>query len=202
MSDTEMSFQSAAGLGGLVQGAASTAAIADLLLAGLDVLETNREAAAHYITRACSALLKDKEPASADSARGGLVPWQLKRVKAFIEANLEKPLTVAELASVARLGPSYFQRAFRKSMGISVHAYLVQRRINRAQALMCSSDLPLSEIALATGFSDQAHFTMRFHRNVGVTPAAWRRERSDRRAPARRTSVGTGGAGATAMTAM
>jgi AraC family transcriptional regulator len=59
------------------------------------------------------------------------------------------------------------------------HGYLIGRRVKRAKDLMLQSDAPLSEIALAAGFSDQAHFTTRFRRVVGITPGAWRRERRE-----------------------
>jgi transcriptional regulator GlxA family with amidase domain len=149
--------------------------IAELLHAGLETLDTNREAATHYVSRAYSALV-ERESLSQSAVRGGLVPWQIKRVKAFIDSNLHKRIAIPEMAAIARLGASHFQRAFRASMGISPHAYLIARRVERAQSLILRSDTPLSEIALAAGFSDQAHMTARFHDVVGVTPARWRRE--------------------------
>lgn len=161
----------------------STQFIVELLEACLETIGTNRAAAAQYISRACAVLQEATEPPLPTDGRlltqGGLAPWQIKSVKAFIDANLDKPLDVPALASAARLGPSYFQRAFRKTVGTGPHAYLVGRRIKRAKELMLQSDAPLAEIALAAGFADQAHFTMRFRSAVGTTPGAWRRERRD-----------------------
>lgn len=156
----------------------------ELLKASLEALQTNREAATDYISRACLVLLEGHKPAGSNanagaSARGGLVPWQIKRVKAFVDANLEKQLSVREIAATVRLGPSHFQRAFRKSFGVSPHAYLVGCRVKRAQEIMLTSDSALSQIALAVGFSDQAHLTTRFHREVGVPPGVWRRENKE-----------------------
>jgi AraC-like DNA-binding protein len=158
--------------------------VVELLRAGIEALQTNRGAAKHYISRAWSALLgayeqTESSPGFNQSVPGGLISWQTKRLKAHIEANLEKQLSVRELAAIVRLGPSHFQRAFRRSFGVSPHAYVVARRVKRAQEMMLQSDAPLSQIALDVGFSDQAHLTTRFHRSVGVTPAVWRRERRE-----------------------
>ncbi|MEJ0027924.1 MAG: AraC family transcriptional regulator [Rhizomicrobium sp.] len=152
----------------------------DLLRVGLKMLDTNREAACGYILRACSVLeAADVVPDPiARPARGGLAPWQVQRVKTYVEANLEGSLTIPELSAVARLGPSHFQRAFKTQFDVSPHAYVVQRRIEKAQELMLTTDKPLCEIALCTGFSDQAHLATRFRRLVGTSPSVWRRERT------------------------
>ena len=157
--------------------------VAALLRTGLKALETDREAAAEIIASACAVLetaaatgvALDQYPAIA--APGGLVDGQIQRIKAHIEENLNAELTVAELADLVRLGPSHFRRAFKRSLGISPHAFIIQRRIRRAQELMLGTDQSLSEIALAAGFADQAHFTTRFRSNLGQTPNAWRRQR-------------------------
>jgi AraC-like DNA-binding protein len=154
--------------------------VVELLRAGIEALHTNREVAKHYVSRACSALLAGHAGVEGNhSLQGGLISWQTKRLRAHIEANLEKQLSVRQLAAIVRLGPSHFQRAFRRSFGVSPHAYVVGRRILRAQEIMLQSDTPLSQIALDVGFSDQAHLTTRFRRAVGVTPATWRRERKE-----------------------
>jgi len=151
--------------------------VVELLRASLKALDTNREAASRYISKACS-VLECAAPAPVPTPlRGGLAPWQAQRVKAHIEANLERSVTVRELSALARLGPNYFQRAFKTHFDVSPHVYVTQRRIARATDLMLSTEKTLSEIALATGFSDQAHFTTRFRRVVGTTPSVWRRER-------------------------
>jgi len=163
--------------------AAMAAAVAKLLRAGLKTLETDREAAAEIFAKACTVLevaaatdgLSDK--ASRATVPGGLTPWQVQRIKAYVDDNLNGSASVAELADVANLGPSHFRRAFKKSFGVSPHGFVVERRIRRAQELMLETNQPLSEIALQVGFADQAHLTTRFHRVVGATPGAWRRER-------------------------
>ncbi len=157
--------------------------VAELLRAGLRTLDTNREAATQYLSKACVILEtagirhSTFDGDTIGLVRGGLAPWQMHRVKAYIEANLEKPVTAKELSAVVRLGPSHFQRAFKKCFGVGPHAFVVERRLKRAQELMLATDEPLCEIALAAGFADQSHLTKTFHNAVGVTPSVWRRHR-------------------------
>lgn len=115
-------------------------------------------------------------PVAAGPTRtGGLAPWQARRVARYIDENLERALTVAELAAVGGVRPGYFGKAFKSSFGVSPHAMVLQRRVARAKILIAEGDDPLKDIALACGFSDQSHLTNRFHRLAGMTPAAWRR---------------------------
>jgi len=107
--------------------------------------------------------------------RGGLAPWQLTRVLRHIEARLASRLTNSALATLVGLSEDYFARAFKVSTGRLPHAYVVARRIERAKVLMLESDLPLSQIAVATGFSDQSHLSRSFRDHVGAAPASWRR---------------------------
>ncbi len=143
---------------------------------GLENLDTDPAGATEFAFRAYSFLQTAQNAAPDVEARGGLMRWQLRRLKAHIDTNLEKSITINELAALVTLGASYFQRAFKKSFGVSPHAYLLERRIQRAQTLMLTTDNSLCDIALAAGFSDQSHLTTRFHRAIGVTPNVWRRE--------------------------
>ena len=108
-------------------------------------------------------------------AKGGLAPWQVRKVSAHIEANVEGAIGVGDLAALARLSVSQFSRAFRQSFGQAPHAYVMCRRVARAQRLMLGDSEPLSQIALAVGLADQAHLSKLFRRYTGETPNAWRR---------------------------
>jgi AraC family transcriptional regulator len=110
--------------------------------------------------------------------RQGLAPWQVRRVLAHIDANLDKSIRNKDLADIARRSEFHFNVAFRLSVGDSPHEYIIRRRMERAQGLMLSTDAPLSQIASECGLADQAHFTRLFRRVVGETPAAWRRARA------------------------
>ena len=100
--------------------------------------------------------------------RGGLPPRALRRVREYIEDHLEETISIEALAGIVGLSMYHFARAFKQSEGLTPHDYLVRRRVRRAQELLASTDLPLSEIALASGFSDQSHCARRF-RSMSVS---------------------------------
>lgn len=113
--------------------------------------------------------------ASGRRAGAGLAPWQLRRVRAFVDAHLGSDLSIADLAAECRLSPSHFARIFSASTGTSPHKWLVKRRIERAKTLLLGGVDELSQIALACGFADQSHFTRVFLRYEGQSPGRWRR---------------------------
>ena len=111
-------------------------------------------------------------------SRGGLAPWQVKRACEKLDANLGGTLSLQQVAAEFGLSVSYFSRAFRVSTGLPPHRWLLRQRVKAAQQLMSVQDLPLSEIAISVGFANQSHFTKVFSTQVGVSPAAWRRDLS------------------------
>jgi len=96
----------------------------------------------------------------------------------YIQANVDRPLHIAELAALSRLSDSHFGRAFKGSTGLSPYRWHLKSRIERACALMATTDLSLADVAYSTGFSDQSHFTRTFAKMVGVSPGIWRRART------------------------
>ena len=106
----------------------------------------------------------------------GLAAWQVKRVAAFVEANIGENFRLGDLARIAQLSTGHFSRAFKESFGETPLGYVTRQRMRHAQAIMLSSRDPLAQIALDCGMCDQAHFTRVFRRIVGVNPAAWRRQ--------------------------
>jgi transcriptional regulator GlxA family with amidase domain len=110
---------------------------------------------------------------------GGLAPWQLRRVREHIAANLSDTLPIERLAALVRLSAGHFARAFKASMGVSPHAYIINQRLERAREMMLATREPLCAIALACGFADQTHMTRLFTRHKGRSPAAWRRVNVD-----------------------
>ena len=110
-----------------------------------------------------------------DGAGAGLPKWRLKRASAFIEENLENPITLAALAQAVGLSPVYFGAQFRLATGLSPHDYILRQRIRRAQELLLDPRISLLEVALSVGFQTQAHFSTVFKRIAGETPSHWRR---------------------------
>jgi len=117
-----------------------------------------------------------EHPETDEPVNRHLAPWQTRRAKEFVEANLAETIRIEDLADVTRLSASYFSRAFRSDFGESPYAYVVHRRIERAKEMMLFTDESLAHIAAKCGLSDQPHLTRLFHRIVGVSPASWRRQ--------------------------
>lgn len=153
--------------------------MAELCSAVRSALDDERGTAEESLRRATEFLQKmggtDAEPK--EPVRGGLSPWQIRKVTSHVETNLDRPITNGELATLVRLNLSHFGRAFRNSFGEPPHEYVIRRRVERAQGLMLSTDASLSEIALDCGLADQSHLTRLFRRIVGESPRAWRRAR-------------------------
>jgi AraC family transcriptional regulator len=121
-----------------------------------------------------------------------LAPWQARRAMEFVEANLAGTIKVEDLARAARLSTSHFSTAFREDFGEPPYAYVVRRRISRAQEMMLLTDEPLAEIAVACGLADQCHLTRLFRRIIGTSPGNWRRARRVRPQHSDRSSCGRG----------
>ena len=117
-------------------------------------------------------------PAEAElaSARGGLAPWQKRKVDRYLRERLEHPVWVDELAEQVPLSVSHFHRAFKEAFGRTLHAHIIRLRLELAQRLMLTTEMPLSEIALACGLADQAHLSKLFRRWLDETPSTWRRQ--------------------------
>lgn len=114
-----------------------------------------------------------------DARPYAIAPARMRRVKAFIEDNLQRDLGLPEIARVVALSQYHFARAFRADTGFSPHAWLVRRRCEKAKRLMVETRLPLADIAVACGFAHQSHFTNTFRRVVGLPPGRWRDEAAE-----------------------
>jgi AraC family transcriptional regulator len=110
--------------------------------------------------------------------RGGLAPWQKRRVIDLFRDHLDGSLRLPTLAQQCGLSVSHFARAFRHSFGTPPHHYLVLQRIECAKVFLSSSSYSLCEVAQKAGFSDQPSFSRTFKIIVGTTPGQWRRRRS------------------------
>jgi AraC family transcriptional regulator len=104
--------------------------------------------------------------------REDLSPAKLRTLLAFIDNNLSAPLRLAELAAAAALSQAHLARAFRNATGVSLHRYVLQRRLEHARVLLSRSDHPVLVVARQCGFADAAHLSKAYRRAFGITPAA------------------------------
>ena len=116
---------------------------------------------------------------SPDTIRAGaLVGPRLQRVLAYINDNLQRDLTVAEMASVACLSRFHFTRAFREATGQPPYKYVTAKRLERATQLLTQTHRPLADIALSICFSSQANFNRAFRSAMGMPPGVYRRRQA------------------------
>jgi AraC family transcriptional regulator len=106
--------------------------------------------------------------------RGGLPEKRLRQILDHIAAHLDDELTLSGLAAIAGLSMYHFAKAFRVSTGLPPYRYVLEARIRRAAALLRDTEESISQIALATGFSDQSQLARQFRRRVGTTPSEFR----------------------------
>jgi len=109
------------------------------------------------------------------SRPGGLSRAQCQLLNQYFEENLDRNLSLAELAGVVQLSVFHFTRKFRTEFGCPPHAYVIRKRIERAKAQLARGNVPLKVVAASSGFSDQSHMTRLFQRLLGVTPAEYRK---------------------------
>ena len=106
---------------------------------------------------------------------GGLAPGALRKVREHIEAHFTQRIDLFRLAGIAGLSTSYFSRAFKQSIGMPPHRYVMLRRLAAAAEMIRRTSKSLAEVAIEVGFSDQSHFTRIFTQMTGETPGALRR---------------------------
>jgi AraC-like DNA-binding protein len=107
----------------------------------------------------------------------------LLRAKDLADARYRERLDVPTLAAAARLSPAHFSREFRRAFGETPHQYLLTRRLERAAALLRTTDLPVTAICLAVGLRSLGSFATSFRKAFGVPPAAYRAAHPSATAP-------------------
>jgi AraC family transcriptional regulator len=113
-------------------------------------------------------------PAAVTRLRGGLAGWQKRLICDYIEEHVVEEIPLARLAALARLSHAHFCRAFKRSMGVSPHRYQIQRRIERAKAMLAEPGWSVTEIGVASGFAFASSFSQAFRRITGTTPSQFR----------------------------
>jgi AraC-like DNA-binding protein len=135
----------------------------------------HQEEAHTTILMATSLLRQETHPDSAQAGKGRLLAWQVRKVREYIDAHLATRILLTDLCVLVQRSEAHFARAFKHTFGEPPHAFVVRRRLEVAAGHMLHTDLSLRDIAVECGFTDQPHFTKRFRKVMGQTPAAWRR---------------------------
>ena len=149
--------------------------VAQLLREALALLDRDRDEARRRIEHAF-ALSRTRNDDKLIESAGMLAGWQLRRAVDYIENNLGTSLRIEEVANLVNLSASYFSRAFKASAGVCYSEFVAQARLALAKRLLLTTKLPIAEITLMCGFSDQPHLTRVFGRAVGMPPYTWRRQ--------------------------
>lgn len=152
--------------------------IGELLLSYMQRTRGNQAIVDHLLLALCAHLVEKYGSAKVSrSVAGswGLAPWQQRRARELMRKHLATGIYLEDIAKACQLSPSAFIKGFRKSLGTSPHQWLLLQRIEHAIELMRSANLPLVDIALTCGFTDQSHFTRIFTKKMGMSPGAYRR---------------------------
>lgn len=115
-----------------------------------------------------------------DPTRGGLAPWQARRTTEYLADNLERRVTLDELAAIARLSPFHFARAFSKTVGMPPYRYHQKLRMERACELLARTDMRIIDIAFSVGYESPQALARIFAQTHGMAPSAWRRRHAQR----------------------
>lgn len=108
---------------------------------------------------------------------GGLGDRRTLQVTDYIQAHLDQPIKLADLAEVVGISQFHFSRLFKQSMGMTPHRYLLEQRVEQAKRLLTATKLTILEIALQCGFSSQSHLTTNFKEVTKTTPSRYRKSR-------------------------
>jgi len=104
----------------------------------------------------------------------GLSPRQLRQITDYIQTYLTNALSLEELAQQIGFSPYHFARLFRQAFGESPHQFVIRQRVEYAKRLLSNPAMPLTQVAIESGFADQSHLTQTFKRHTGLTPKAFR----------------------------
>lgn len=129
-------------------------------------------------TTLCIHILKHYSASSGTIATysEGLSRLQLRQAVEYINQNLEKDLTLAEIAAVVGMSMYHFSRLFKQSTGFSPHQYVLNSRIDKAKRLLAITEEAIDQICQQVGFQTQSHFTNVFRKLIGTTPKAYRKQ--------------------------
>ena len=152
---------------------AQSAQVRDLMLY---IAEHSEASALHLIGYLCLFIdaLMQSSSTRVSAQENQLKDFYIQEAVNYIEQNYQRNLTVEEVADACRLNRSYFSKLFKDNVGCPPQEFLIRVRLAKAAELMCSSNAPISEIAVRCGYSNQFHFSRAFKKHYGVPPQKWR----------------------------
>lgn len=152
---------------------AQSAQVRDLMLY---IAEHSDASALHLIGYLCLFVdaLMQSSSTRVSAQENQLKDFYIQEAVNYIEQNYQRNLTVEEVADACRLNRSYFSKLFKDNVGCPPQEFLIRVRLAKAAELMCSSNAPISEIAVRCGYSNQFHFSRAFKKHYGVPPQKWR----------------------------
>jgi AraC family transcriptional regulator len=161
------------------------ASVRGFIDAAVAAFDADRDTSRRHLLLASALLGVKRGPHSAKSAgqsksAGGLLAWELNYLVDYIETHLAEKITARDLARLIDVGVGRLFRAFKISVGVTPLRYVATRRVEHVCTMLKTTREPLSQVALACGFSDQAHLCRQFRRTTGISPSAWRRSMTAR----------------------
>jgi AraC family transcriptional regulator len=105
-----------------------------------------------------------------------LPKWRLKRLEQYLATNIDRRISLDDMAAAAGLSKMHFAAQFRATTGFRPHEYLLFKRIEQAKMVMAATEMSLVEVAFSVGFNAQTHFSTVFKRFTGQSPARWKQE--------------------------
>lgn len=122
----------------------------------------------HLLKKYCITKLKK------NNCNNGLPKYKLNEIIDYIQANIDENIKLNMLAQLAGMSQYYFCQVFKQSMGVSPYQYVLLQRVEKAKQLLKSCEMSISDVAVASGFANQSHFTKHFHKLTGITPKAYK----------------------------
>jgi len=136
----------------------------------------------HYVGSIAKAIVMRAMARRQNERRCRALPkWRLKKLEQYLAANIERSISLGDMAAVAGLSKMHFAAQFRVATGFRPHEYLLLKRVEQAKVAMLDTAMPLVEVAFSVGFSAQAHFSTVFKRFTGKSPARWKQEQRSAR---------------------
>lgn len=159
-----------------------------MLLSELDSSDTRRQPAdtllleqtehlvlRHLVRWHSNATVHDVSRLDARAKVNALRPVLLHRIQDYVQANLTRDISLADLARPCNMSVDHFLRSFRAATGVTPYRYLLEQRLRRAAVLLKSSATPIAAIATTCGFGGASNFSVKFHARFGASPTEFRR---------------------------